>query len=107
LGNYKTAEDNERFGLNDDEYANLEEDIEKAVTEGNEKYGCAGQKGEAKNESIVKTITEDILNRYRFITLEENREILVYDNGVYKQGGEVLIEKPQRAYTVTRSRTDT
>ena len=42
---------------------------------------------------IIKTITEDILNRYRFITIEESGEILVYDNGVYAQGGEVVIEK--------------
>jgi|RhiMetdeSRZDD1v2_1073273.scaffolds.fasta_scaffold76755_4 putative DNA primase/helicase len=45
------------------------------------------------NGTIVKTITEDILNRYRFITIEESREILVYEKGVYTQGGEVTIEK--------------
>jgi putative DNA primase/helicase len=54
-----------------------------------------GDDGEDKKKSgpIVKAITEDILNRHRFITIEENREILVYDHGVYVQDGEVVIEK--------------
>ena len=55
-----------------------------------------------KKDPIVKTITEDIMNRYRFVTAEENKEILVYDDGVYAQGGEVVIEKQPRAYTVTK-----
>jgi P4 family phage/plasmid primase-like protien len=46
-----------------------------------------------RNDPIVKRITEDILNRYRFITIEESKEILYYDNGVYIPGGEVIIEK--------------
>jgi len=52
-----------------------------------------GDGDEKKPAPIVETITEDILNRYRFITIEESKEILVYDNGVYTQGGEVVIEK--------------
>ena len=56
--------------------------------------GNGEDNGEAKGKDpIVKTITEDILNRYRFVTIEESREILFYDNGVYTQGGEVVIEK--------------
>jgi hypothetical protein len=47
----------------------------------------------SKKSPIVKAITEDIFNKYHFITIEESREILVYNNGVYVQGGEVLIEK--------------
>jgi putative DNA primase/helicase len=81
------------FDLDDEQYDALHEDIERAVAEGNAKYGYGGVKGEAKKDPIVTTITEDILNRYRFITLEENRELLVYENGVYIKGGEVIIEK--------------
>lgn len=83
----------DEFGLDDEQYDFLQEDIERAVAEGNAKYGCGGEKGETKNDPKVKTITEDILNRHRFITLEENKEILVYENGVYIHGGEVIIEK--------------
>jgi phage/plasmid-associated DNA primase len=43
--------------------------------------------------TIIEKITEDILCRFRFLTIEESREILIYDKGVYAKGGEVLIEK--------------
>jgi phage/plasmid-associated DNA primase len=43
--------------------------------------------------TIIEKITEDILGRFRFLSIEESREILVYDGGVYAKGGEVLIEK--------------
>ena len=51
------------------------------------------KKAKAKRDPIVKAITEDVLNRFRFLTIEESREVLVYDDGVYTQGGEVVIEK--------------
>jgi putative DNA primase/helicase len=59
---------------------------------GNAKTNGNGD-GKKRKDPIVKTITEDILNRYRFVTTEESKEILVYDAGVYAQGGEVVIEK--------------
>ena len=34
-----------------------------------------------------------ILEKYRFLTLEESKEIMYYQNGVYVSGGEILIEK--------------
>jgi P4 family phage/plasmid primase-like protien len=57
------------------------------------KNDTKGKKAKAKRDPIVKAITEDVLNRYRFLTIEESREVLVYDGGVYTQGGEVTIEK--------------
>jgi putative DNA primase/helicase len=51
------------------------------------------QQQEEEGVSIIEEITEDILSRYRFLTIEESREILVYDKGVYAKGGEVQIEK--------------
>lgn len=41
----------------------------------------------------IKIISESILTKYNFVTLEETKEILYYENGVYKYGGEILIEK--------------
>ena len=33
------------------------------------------------------------MNRYKLVTVQENKTILCYDNGVYIAGGEILIEK--------------
>jgi P4 family phage/plasmid primase-like protien len=43
--------------------------------------------------SIVERLSKKILRRFRFITIEENREILIYDKGVYVNRGEIVIEK--------------
>src|SRR5919197_3215056 len=69
--------------------AEAQRTFEKVSIKGN----GSSDNGKEKRSPIVQTITEDILNRYRFITIEESKEILVYDNGVYTQGGEVVIEK--------------
>ena len=42
---------------------------------------------------LIEHATEMILENYRFLTLEESKEILYYQNGVYVPGGEILIEK--------------
>jgi putative DNA primase/helicase len=42
---------------------------------------------------IIEEASETILNIYRFLTIEESKDILFYHNGVYAPGGEVLIEK--------------
>jgi P4 family phage/plasmid primase-like protien len=48
----------------------------------------------SEKQSLIENATEHILSKYRFLTIEENKEILVYNgNGVYVQGGEILIEK--------------
>lgn len=72
----------EKFNLTTDEGHKTGKD-----TKGKEK------KATAKRDPIVKAITEDVLNRFRFLTIEESREVLVYDGDVYTQGGEVVIEK--------------
>lgn len=46
---------------------------------------------------LVQDASEDILQKHNFITIEETDEILYYDNGVYKSGGEVLIAKELEA----------
>ena len=33
------------------------------------------------------------MTKYKFVTVQENKTILVYDNGVYITGGEILIER--------------
>jgi P4 family phage/plasmid primase-like protien len=46
-----------------------------------------------KKEKIIEDATELILSTYRFVTIEESKEILYYNNGVYEKGGDILIEK--------------
>jgi P4 family phage/plasmid primase-like protien len=48
----------------------------------------------SEKQSLIENATENIMSKYRFLTIEENKEILFYNgNGVYVQGGEILIEK--------------
>jgi putative DNA primase/helicase len=43
--------------------------------------------------SLVEQASEDIMNKHRFLTVEESKEIWVYRDGVYVPGGEILVEK--------------
>ena len=48
----------------------------------------------SEEQSLIENATENIMSKYRLLTIEENKEILFYNgNGVYVQGGEILIEK--------------
>jgi putative DNA primase/helicase len=49
-------------------------------------------KGTTTN-SIIEEATENIKNKYRFLAVEESKEILYYRDGVYIPSGDVLIEK--------------
>ena len=55
------------------------------------------QKGSRQDVGRVEYISEKVLEKYNLITLEETKEILYYDNGVYKSGGEILVEKEAEA----------
>jgi P4 family phage/plasmid primase-like protien len=47
-----------------------------------------------EKQSLIENATENIMSKYRLLTIEETKEILVYNgNGVFVQGGEILIEK--------------
>ena len=39
------------------------------------------------------------MKEYHFITLEKTNEILFYKNGVYREGGEYIIQKRSRKLT--------
>jgi putative DNA primase/helicase len=43
------------------------------------------------NDSIVARYTKEIMKRYTFKTIRETKEILYYENGVYKYRGESII----------------
>lgn len=43
--------------------------------------------------SIVERATEIILNTNHFVTIEESKQILYYQSGVYIPGGSIIIEK--------------
>ena len=55
------------------------------------------QKGSKRDFGRIEYISEKLLGKYNFITLEETKEILYYDNGVYKYGGDILIAKEAEA----------
>ena len=40
----------------------------------------------------METLTKDILNEFKFVTLSDTEEILVYDNGYWRYGGEEKIK---------------
>ena len=46
-----------------------------------------------KNKEFKEKITEPLIQKYHFLTIEESKNILFYENGVYKKGGEIIIEK--------------
>jgi P4 family phage/plasmid primase-like protien len=46
-----------------------------------------------RRDNIIRDATETILSQNRFLTIEESKEMLYYEGGVYVHGGEVLIEK--------------
>ena len=54
------------------------------------------QDGDGK-KSIIEEASEAIMNKHRLLTIEENREIRYYRDGVYVPGGDILIEKVAEA----------
>jgi putative DNA primase/helicase len=44
-------------------------------------------------ENLVEKASEYLLGKFHFLTLETTKEILYYENGVYKKEGEIIIEK--------------
>jgi P4 family phage/plasmid primase-like protien len=46
-----------------------------------------------KKDILIEEATEQILSSHYFVTIEESKEILYYNNGVYEEGGELIIEK--------------
>lgn len=59
---------------------------------------------------VVKSLAEEIMSEYRFITFEDNKEIYYYKNGIYQPGGESLIIKVAQAklgdYSIKRYRDE-
>lgn len=51
------------------------------------------EKIDETQRDIIREASEAIMDKHRFITIEETREIWYYRGGVYVPGGEILIEK--------------
>ena len=77
--------------------------FEKKRAEEEEAARKAAEQKERERQSTVETeeidgkelawnIAQEALNRGSFMTLEETEEILVYDGGVYREGGEARIK---------------
>jgi putative DNA primase/helicase len=45
------------------------------------------------NGTLIETASEEIMRRYKFVTITESREMLYYKNGVYVAGGDIIVEK--------------
>lgn len=76
----------------------LEDELDELDKKGH--YGEENGNEEDKEDSstpLVERISKRILRRFRFITIEESREILVYDKGVYVNRGEIVIEQAAEA----------
>lgn len=44
------------------------------------------------NGTLIETASEEIMRRYKFVTITESREMLYYKNGVYVAGGDIIVE---------------
>jgi P4 family phage/plasmid primase-like protien len=56
---------------------------------------------------LVEAVSEAIMHRHTFLTVEETGEIWYYDNGVYIRGGEIVIAKEaeqMRGYDMTKAK---
>lgn len=51
-----------------------------------------------KKAALIGEACENIMASYHFLTIEESKEILYYQDGVYIKGGETLIEKELEKY---------
>jgi P4 family phage/plasmid primase-like protien len=76
------------------EYEDPTEEQQKAIDKLDRHTGFNPTPGVTRKVALlVQEASEVIMQRYRFLTIEETKEILVYDNGAYKTGGETLIGK--------------
>ena len=72
--------------------------IKKHYLQNKRKYtailAAAEQRKKQKLE-LIKEATDFVMSKYRFLTIEESKDILYYDpkSGVYIYGGEIIIEK--------------
>lgn len=46
-----------------------------------------------EKEDLIEEATELIMDKCRFLTIEESKEIRYYSNGIYVPGGDIVIEK--------------
>jgi hypothetical protein len=55
------------------------------------------RKNRDETNRIIEVASEAIMDKRRFLTIEETKEIRYYLNGVYVPGGDILIEKEVEA----------
>ena len=58
------------------------------------------------NKFVIKLLAEDLMSEYRFYTMQDSKEIFIYENGVYQSNGEDRIlqlaqQKLQNYYNPT------
>ena len=52
------------------------------------------KKNKSETDRItIKQATEQLMNKYHFLTIEGSKDTLFYENGVYKKGGDIIIDK--------------
>ena len=70
------------------------ESIKKYYYDNNKKYAVAEEQKKQRLQ-LIEEGTQFVMSKYRFLTIEESKDILFYDkdNGVYVYGGDIVIEK--------------
>ena len=56
---------------------------------------AAAEERKKQRLELIEEGTQFVMSKYRFLTIEESKEILFYDSskGVYVSGGDIIIEK--------------
>ena len=72
--------------------------IKKHYLQNNRKHAAviaAAEERKKQRLELIKEGTDFVMAKYRFLTIEESKDILYYDqkSGVYVYGGEIIIEK--------------
>jgi P4 family phage/plasmid primase-like protien len=83
--------------LNESEITRIWNDANNFVNIKSNKNSSVGNRQTSSTEqeesSLIEQAAEYILSNNHFLTIEESKEIWVYQNGVYVTGGDTLIEK--------------
>jgi len=63
------------------------------ISDNNKSTQSKNQNSLINKREFKEKITEYLIQKYHFLTSEESKDILFYKDGVYKKGGEIIIEK--------------
>jgi putative DNA primase/helicase len=93
----------EKWGRTDYKGPTISKALERTNEDPRRKYFSEGR-------FVVKSLADELMRDYHFITFDDNHEIYYYENGIYRHGGENLIIQVAQAklgdYTSKRHREE-